>query len=178
MDNSRKMTGPERQVFILDQLKKAETPISGRELANMTNVSRQIIVQDVSLLKAKKEPIIATSQGYVYMMEKKTDGMKQRTIVCRHKPEETLEELQAIVDCGAYVYDVRVEHPVYGDLTGILNITNRQEAEKFVRSLKMTNASLLLELTDGLHLHTIAATTEDKLDAACEELKTRGFIFE
>lgn len=172
------MSGSERQIFILEKLKQSETPVSGRALAQLTNVSRQVIVQDVSLLKAKKEPIIATSQGYMYMVAKETDSMLQRTVVCKHTPEETLAELQAIVDCGAAVYDVRVEHPVYGDLTGILNITNRQEAEKFVSALEQTNASLLLELTDGVHLHTLRADTEEKLESAVANLREKGFLFE
>jgi len=178
MNNKQKMAGAERQAHILEQLKSADAPISGRVLADQANVSRQVIVQDVSLLKAKKEPIIATSQGYIYMSQTLEDQMHRRTVVCRHEPSDTMDELYAIVDCGAHIYDVRVEHPVYGDLTGILNITSRQEAEKFVRSLKTANASLLSELTSGIHLHTIEADTEIKLDAACELLREKGFLLE
>jgi len=178
MNSNRKMTGAERQSHILEQLKTADAPISGRVLADQANVSRQVIVQDVSLLKAKKEPIIATSQGYIYMSQTLEDQLHHRTVVCKHEPGDTLDELYAIVDCGAHIYDVRVEHPVYGDLTGILNITNRQEAEKFVRSLKTANASLLSELTSGIHLHTIEADSELKLDAACNLLRENGFLLE
>jgi len=72
-----KMPTTERQDFILDLLKKATTPLTGSEIAKMTNVSRQIIVQDISILKAKKEPVVATSQGYIYLHEEKGQPLEQ-----------------------------------------------------------------------------------------------------
>lgn len=173
----KKMTGQERQAYIIDKLKMALQPIPGRAFAEETNVSRQVIVQDVSLLKAKGEPILATSQGYVYMKEK-TPLQKSRVIVCRHQPEETLQELYLIVDHGVRIHDVRVEHPVYGDLTGIVSVSNRQEADQFFQKVSESNAALLSELTEGVHLHTIEADQEEKLDAAEQALKRAGLLFE
>lgn len=172
-----KMTGPERQAYILEQLRLAKAPIPGRTFAEEANVSRQVIVQDVSLLKAKNEPIIATSQGYVYIREQEP-SRKRRTIACKHSPEETKNELYLIVDHGVSIYDVRVEHPVYGDLTGILNVSSRQEADQFLKDLEKADALLLSELTDGLHLHTLEADSEAKLDAACQALDRAGYLFQ
>jgi len=172
-----KMNGAERQIFILDQLKAANSPISGRTFAEQTNVSRQVIVQDVSLLKAKNEPIIATSQGYIYLQPVKDAKWCKRIIACKHKPEETKAELYAIVDCGVTIHDVRVEHPVYGDLTGILNVSSRQEVDQFIDLLHDSNAVLLSELTDGIHLHTIEAESEEKVDAAIAKLEAAGYLF-
>ncbi|MBC8831661.1 HTH domain-containing protein, partial [Escherichia coli] len=52
----KKILGDTRRQMILKWLKEAEAPISGNQLAQKTNVSRQVIVQDISLLKAGNEP--------------------------------------------------------------------------------------------------------------------------
>lgn len=112
-----KLTGAERRQQLLAWLKESEAPLTGSELAKRASVSRQVIVQDISLLKAKNEPIIATSQGYMYL--RSALGKKQpvqRIIACDHEPEKTEEELNLIVDFGVTVKDVTIEHPVYGDL--------------------------------------------------------------
>jgi len=171
-----KMPTGERQDFILDLLKKAENPLTGSEIAKMTNVSRQIIVQDISILKAKKEPIMATSQGYIFLHENKGRPFEQMTIVCNHTPEETEKELNIIVDHGVSVKDVIIEHPVYGDLTASIRVSNRKEVDQFIQKIKETNSSYLLTLTDGIHLHTLEANSYDKLDAACRELQKAGFL--
>mgnify|MGYP000884356896 FL=1 len=171
-----KMPTGERQDFILDLLKKAENPLTGSEIAKMTNVSRQIIVQDISILKAKKEPIMATSQGYIFLHENKGRPFEQMTIVCNHTPEETEKELNIIVDHGVSVKDVIIEHPVYGDLTASIRVSNRKEVDQFIQKIKETNSSYLLTLTDGIHLHTLEADSYDKLDAACRELQKAGFL--
>lgn len=171
-----KMPTTERQDFILDLLKKATTPLTGSEIAKMTNVSRQIIVQDISILKAKKEPVVATSQGYIYLHEEKGQPLEQMTIVCNHTPEETEQELYILVDHGVSVKDVIIEHPVYGDLTASIRVSNRKEVDQFIRKIKETNSSYLLTLTGGIHLHTLEADSYDKLDAACRDLQKAGFL--
>lgn len=178
MANDKKMSGEERQKYIVQQLQKRTEPITGGSFAEETNVSRQVIVQDVSILKAKGEPIIATSRGYLYLKQEKNTDDYRRTIVCRHTPEEAQTELYTIVDHGVRVYDVKVEHPVYGDLTGIVNVSNRHEVDQFLEKVADTEASLLSELTHGVHLHTLKADTKEQLDAACQALREKGILFE
>lgn len=170
-----KMSTSDRQAFILQLLMKATGPITGSEIAKLTNVSRQVIVQDISILKAKKEPIVATSQGYLYL-QKKEKPLAQMTIVCKHTPEETEKELQIIVDHGVSVKDVIVEHPVYGDLTASIRVSNRNEVDQFIKKIKETNSSYLLTLTGGVHLHTLEANSYDQLHAACRNLQEAGFL--
>lgn len=69
MTEELKLMGANRRDQLLLWLKESKSPLTGGELAKKANVSRQVIVQDISLLKAKNVPIIATSQGYVYMDE-------------------------------------------------------------------------------------------------------------
>jgi len=175
---TKKVLGEERRAFILSLLKESNIPYTGSELASKTNVSRQIIVSDISLLKARNEPIIATSQGYLYIKNQAPAINIERTIACNHPPERTEEELNIIVDHGVTVKDVRIEHPVYGDLTASILVSNRQEVKQFMKKIKESRASYLLELTNGIHLHTLSAQTERALDEAEQALRKAGLIID
>ncbi|MCU9612365.1 transcription repressor NadR [Caldibacillus lycopersici] len=173
---AEKMSTIDRQNLIISTLKKAKTPITGSEFAKITNVSRQVIVQDISILKAKNEPIVATSQGYIYLNEEAGKELETMVIVCQHSPEQTQEELYRIVDHGVSVKDVIVEHPVYGDLTASIRVSNRKEVDQFIQKIHETNSSYLLTLTDHLHLHTLEADSREKLLAACKDLLAAGIL--
>ncbi|WP_093856416.1 transcription repressor NadR [Tenuibacillus multivorans] len=170
------MTADERRHYILQLLMEAKEPISGRDISVRVGVSRQVIVGDMALLKAKNEPILATSQGYIYMSDQQQESGIERTIACYHTPENTAEELNILVDHGVFVKDVTVDHPVYGEFKAQLRISNRKEVERFIDQIESSSASLLLELTDGIHLHTIVAQSEDLLDEAEEALGEAGFL--
>ncbi|WP_187773715.1 transcription repressor NadR [Oceanobacillus polygoni] len=169
------MPSAKRQQLIIQKLKESVQPISGSDFAKLTNVSRQVIVQDVSILKAKNEPIIATSQGYLYLNEQ-TDNKKQQVIACKHDASQTQEELYLIVDHGVTIKDVIVEHAVYGDITASIRVSNRKEADQFVKKIKATEASYLSALTNGVHLHTLEADSLVKIEAACRDLKKAGIL--
>src|SRR5690625_1295111 len=111
--------GEGRRNDIIETIKRSENPVTGTELAELTNVSRQVIVQDICLLKVSEEPIIATNRGYLYAKEAAEQAYFKKQVVCKHTPEETLKELELIVDCGVTVQDVIVEHVFYGELTEI-----------------------------------------------------------
>ncbi|ALP38875.1 transcriptional regulator [Paenibacillus sp. IHB B 3084] len=176
MTESLKRMGTERREQLLLWL-KSESPLTGSELARRASVSRQVIVQDISLLKASQEPILATSQGYIYMEPAgQAAPPASRIIVCKHRPEQTEEELKLIVDYGVSVQDVIVEHPVYGDLTALIRVGTRKEVDDFIRKISSTQAIYLSQLTGGIHLHTLHAPDETKIDEACAALEKAGFL--
>lgn len=176
MTEPKRMPGKDRRKLIIQHLKMSKHAVTGSDLAELTKVSRQVIVQDVSLLKAMDEPVIATSRGYLYLQEQKEEALHRRVIVCNHPPEETQAELEILVDCGVTVVDVIVEHPFYGGLTGSLMISSRFDVEQFVQAFTSHEAGLLLVLTGGVHLHTIEADSVEKLDAACDLLDVAGIL--
>lgn len=177
MERREKLDGKERREYIVQLLKSEQNPITGQVIAEVTGVSRQVIVTDIALLKASDEPIIATNRGYLYMMKKQSSETHKRIIICKHRPEQTAEELNAIVDCGVTVEDVIVEHPIYGELTGSLMIKSRYDVEQFTNTIEKKEASLLSVLTDGIHLHTLETDSVEKLDAACEKLDELGILY-
>ncbi|KZZ86083.1 transcription repressor NadR [Bacillus sp. SJS] len=171
-----KVYGEERRQQILQLLKTSPVPQTGSDLAKKMNVSRQVIVQDISLLKAKSEPIIATSQGYIYMQSQTPAKNAERLIACLHSPEQTAEEMRVIVDHGAAIKDVSVEHPVYGDLTASIMVHNRKEVAEFIEKITSSQSFYLSQLTEGVHMHTIAADSESVLDDVCQALNDKGFL--
>lgn len=175
MSTGKKILGEERRNLILEWLKQSDQPMTGSYIAEKVNVSRQVISQDITLLKARNEPIIATSQGYIYLKEQKKPR-PSRTIVSHHNPDQTMDELYLIVDCGVTVKNVKVEHPLYGNLSAPIGVSNRSEVDQFYDKVKTTNAPLLLQLTGGTHIHTLEADHEEQLDNAIHKLREAGFL--
>ena len=167
-------TGSRRQ-NIVQVLRNSSGPVSAGRLASMFGVSRQIIVGDIALLRAAGTDITATPRGYI--LTGTNDGIIRR-IPCRHRPEDMTEELRILVDNGCLVRDVIVEHPIYGQLVGQLNISSRHDVDEFISQVAQSDAAPLGDLTGGIHLHTIICPDEETYDRVLEELKERGFIFE
>jgi len=178
MSGTEKMLGTERRQLLVTTLIQSKEPITGRELGDLTNVSRQVIVGDITLLKAKGEPIIATNRGYVYMHPQVELERTECVIVCNHTSEQTEEELNILVDNGVTVKDVKIDHPVYGDLTASVMVSNRNEVKKFIENIQKTNATFLLELTEGIHLHTLIANSEKEINNALAALRRAGILVE
>lgn len=167
------MEAASRRQAILDRLRTADRPVSASALAAGLNVSRQIIVGDIALLRAGGAEISATPRGYV--LPRATDGIT-RTIACRHTLAQTGQELDILVDNGCTVLDVIVEHPVYGQLTGQLQINSRYDVEQFLARIHDSDAAPLSMLTGGLHLHTLCCPNEDAYTRACAALKAAGLL--
>nr|WP_106780124.1 transcription repressor NadR [Lysinibacillus timonensis] len=174
----KKMLGDERRNELLSILKNSNEPITGTDLAKHANVSRQVIVNDMNLLKARNEPIVATSQGYLYIKIDDTKQMFERKIVCLHTAEQAEDEMLTIVDCGVTLNSVMIEHPVYGEITASMMVSNRIDVQNFIKRVNETNASYLLDLTNGTHLHVISAPSVQLLDSAILRLREKGYLVE
>lgn len=93
------MNTGERRGEILKILKQTEVPIAARELAGRFGVSRQVIVQDLAVIRASTPGILSTTKGYV--MEQ--DSSCTREFKVRHSQDKAAQELNLIVDCGGHV---------------------------------------------------------------------------
>ncbi|KXS48462.1 MAG: Transcriptional repressor for NAD biosynthesis in gram-positive [Halanaerobium sp. 4-GBenrich] len=173
-----KIKTKERRGKLLQRLKASQQALIGSQLAEEFGVSRQVIVQDIALLRAEGEKIVATSQGYFY---EKNLGMPtvKASIACSHDDQQELkDELLTVVNYGGRVIDVKVEHPIYGDLSGNLMISSREDVDNFIKNYRENEASLLSKLTEGVHLHTIEAVNRQVLKKIKEELKEKGYLLE
>lgn len=170
------MNSKQRRAAILQLIQQEEKPISANVLAKQFHVSRQIIVGDVALLRAQGNHIIATPRGYCFMEEKPTEHVK--TIAVCHHPEDLPDEIYTIVDLGGALVDVIVEHPLYGELRGLLHIYSRYDADQFFIKLRKEKARPLAELTNGIHLHTIQTHDEESYQRILQALREKGFLYE
>ncbi|MDN5344245.1 MAG: uncharacterized protein PWQ18_356 [Clostridia bacterium] len=169
------MKASERRQRIL-QLLDNNLPHKGTELARTLGVSRQVIVQDVAVLRATGVNILATPQGYLLPGP---DNLCRRTFACQHDLAGLEQELQIMVDYGGKVIDVVVEHPLYGEIRGYLMISSRYDVQKFVTGLMKSGARPLYVLTgNGVHLHTVEARGEEILDTIAANLARAGFLLE
>ena len=166
------MKGEERRKQLLNILSSSNNPISGGTLAKELNVSRQIIVQDISLLRANGATIFSTNKGYLLQEEKKYS----RVFKVYHSDDQVEEELSTIVDAGGQIRDVFVYHKVYGVLKADMGIKSRRDIRSYMEEISSGKSSLLKNVTSGYHYHTIDAESEEILDAIQAELQQKGFL--
>lgn len=166
----------ERREEILKTLSRSKKPIKGTDLSQIFDVSRQVIVQDIALLRARGENILATPQGYI-IPHIYGDNKITKTIVCNHEGYDQIEdELKTIIDMGGKAVDVIVEHPIYGEIKSPLEISSRLELQQFMKSLKQTKAEPLSSLTGGIHIHTIEVEDEESFKKIKEILMEKKYL--
>ncbi|HPF17250.1 MAG TPA: transcription repressor NadR [Thermotogota bacterium] len=166
------MDKQQRRRCIIQALQEAETPVSGEALSQLLQVTRQIIVKDVAALRADGTQILSTSRGYSLVKKK---GIR-KIIAVRHQPEQIKNELEIIIRNGGAVLNVMIEHPVYGEIRGDINISSISELFKFIALVEGSQAKPLLSVSEGgVHLHTIEVPSEEKYKQIKKELKEKGF---
>lgn len=167
------MSSKKRREDIINFLIKNNRAVKGTELASLFGVTRQIIVKDIAILRAEGNNIIATPDGYIY---NKNINKFKSIIAVNHDSEKTIEELEIVVKYGGMIEDVIIEHPIYGEIRGNLMVKNLNDLNKFEKKFKNKNVKPLSDLTDGIHLHTIAADSEEDIQSIIKELKEKGFL--
>ena len=175
------MHAEERRETILKLLRQSAQPVSASTLAGQLSVSRQIIVGDIALLRAGGADILATPRGYC-LQNAAAAGLTRRVAV-RHDEAGMEAELNTMVDNGCTVVDVIVEHPLYGQLTGPLQLSSRYDVAQFIA--RSHTAQPLSVLTGGIHLHIGSQIRElhvfenmcHKVNAIVANLEALGFSF-
>ena len=170
------MTGEERRSRILQMLKEQDIPLSGTALAGEFHVSRQVIVQDIALMRAESHDILSTNRGYLYRREDHTAGLPMRVFSVRHNTDQVLDEFMTVIELGGKVLDVVVEHELYGQIRVDLLIDNARDAREFYDKLLHSKDNPLKILTDDCHYHTVAAPSEKLLDLIQLELQNKGYL--
>ena len=166
------MSGEERRGKIIQALKNSDKAVSATTLAKEFDVSRQVIVQDVALLRANGKNIFSTNRGYLIQEDEETT----RVFKVQHEDDEVEKELTTIVDLGGTVEDVFVYHKVYGVVRAELNIGSRKDVSEFLDELKKGHSTLLKNITSEYHYHTVSASSAERLDFIQTELQKRGFL--
>lgn len=170
------MTGAERRKMILNLMKESAKPLSGGALGAATGVSRQVVVQDIALLRSEGHSILATARGY--LLDSPTETRNTRLFKVFHDETRTEKELQLIVDLGGCVENVMVNHKVYGKVSAPLHIKNRRDVQAFLKNLESGKSTPLLNVTSGYHFHRVSADETEILDEIEEALRQNDFLTE
>ena len=185
-----------RRASLLDALRSADAPVSGGQLANTLNVSRQIIVQDIALLREAGANIMATTKGYVLAdtvqtsAQNATQTMTQnaaeqpamrldepaRTFKLHQVVEQNRDELQTIIALGGRVHNVSISHRAYGRITAPLEIADQADIERFIHDIESGKSSPLSTATSGYHYHLVSAPSDEALEAIGRALADKGFL--
>ena len=168
------MEGSKRREQLVKILLEATEPVSGGELSRQLGVSRQVIVQDIALIRASYTNIFSTTKGY--LIHHSDHPRVKRIFLVQHTTEQIEDELCAIVDNGGSILDVQVKHEIYGEIGTPLIIRNRQEVYDFVKKVQEKKIVPLKELTDGIHKHTIEADSEELLQRIESVLEEKGYL--
>ena len=166
------MHGSERREQIIRQIQESKAPVSGTKLASLYNVSRQVIVQDMAVIRAATPGILSTTRGYVIQQ----DSSCVREFKVRHESDQTAEEMNLIVDCGGRICNNSISHRVYGRVSAEMDIRSRQDVNEFITALNNSNSSALSNATSGYHYHLVEAASEERLDLIEEQLKKAGLL--
>ncbi len=172
----RMLKGNERRECIRKDLMKSLKAMKGAELAEKYGVSRQVIVQDIALLRAVGEQIVSTADGYIYFSFHM--NMPKRVFAVKHDHSEIEKELTTILDLGGSLLNVFIHHPIYGDLVADMNIDNKVQMEKYIIQCQAEDFKPLMFLTDNVHYHTIEANSEKELDLIEAALSDLGYLYE
>ena len=166
------MKADERRKEIAGFLISEQKPVSGSTLSEKFGVSRQIVVQDISVLKAAGYQILSTHNGYFIQ----STPLTERVFKVHHTAEQTEDELYTIVDLGGTVVDVFVWHKVYGKLTANLNIFSRLNVKQFIEGVRSGKSTELMTVTGGYHYHTVRAESQEVLEQISKALCDKNYI--
>ncbi|MBR6514501.1 MAG: transcription repressor NadR [Clostridia bacterium] len=166
------MKADERRKAIIDTLREGNTAVNGTAMAEKFGVSRQIIVSDISALKAEGFDIRSTHSGYVLH----TSDVIKKAFKVRHTREQTEDELTLIVSFGGRVENVYVWHKVYGRIEAGLGIGSKNDIERFMEGVRSGKSTELMNITGGYHYHTVSAENKAVLDEIEKALNTKGYI--
>lgn len=171
-DKDRNMTGKERRFQILSLLRDSGEAMTGSDMAKHFGVSRQVIVQDMALLKTSNQNILSTTKGYILLSSRKA----KRIFKVLHTDSEIADELTAIIDLGGCVLDVFVDHSTYGKISVPLGIYSAKDIISLVESIAAGKSQPLKNVTSGYHFHTVEAASEDVLDMIEAALRRKNYL--
>lgn len=166
------MNTSERRREILKTLQGTELPVAARELAARFGVSRQVIVQDMAVIRASTPGILSTTKGYTIQQESSCT----KEFKVRHRQDQAAEELNLIVDCGGHVKNISISHRVYGRVSAEMDIRSRHDVTEFAEALNSSHSTVLSSATSGYHYHLVEASSEERLALIGRQLEKAGFL--
>ena len=168
------MTGSKRREEIVRIIRESKKAIPAKQLAEAFGVSRQVIVQDIALIRVAGYDILSTNRGYILNESQRVS----RWFKVNHTQEQMEDEMNLIVDLGGELLNVMVNHRVYGQMAAPLHINSRRKVKEFADEIQSSASSPLMTITSNYHYHEVAAESEEILDEIEKMLRERGYLVE
>lgn len=161
------MNNLERRKKLLTLLQQADAPICGKQLSKDLNVTRQIIVSDIAILRSSGISIASSKLGYM-IIRPDYQNFYRRSLGCQHKKMDAAEiesEMNVVVDNGGIIHQMILQSKTYGTLCVHLNIRSRRDVKTFIQSFKETDAPFITVITRGEHLLEIETHDAEEMQA-------------
>lgn len=170
------LTTAERRLELFHRLQKETKPISGTDLGKLFNVSRQIIVGDIGILRARGIQITSTPRGYILDEQMHKEGTLT-TLTCVAKDLKDLEkELTTIIELEGGIRDIYIRHGVYGEMRQAVAIRSMSDVQRYIEKLKDTNCKPIETLTNGKHYCTVDTLDVAAMDAIKKALADANIL--
>ena len=167
------MNVDERRNKILRALQSSDKPIAAKTLAEQFGVSRQVIVNDIAVIRAAGNEILSNNHGYI-ILSKPEQHIREFKV--RHTAQQAELEMNTIVDCGGWIKNVSISHRVYGRISAQMHICSRQDVQEFLDKIEDAASDLLGCATSGYHYHVVEAGSEERLDLIEQRLREAGIL--
>lgn len=168
------MKNQERRKKILEILRNSSSPVTGDQLAKDLDVSRQVIVLDMALLRSAGTAIVSTRRGYQINGRSLTMDFE-----CRYKAMDTdgaMEEMNIVVDNGGMIASITLLPDFCGPIQAFLNLKNRRDVKQYLENFRAYNIPLIATLSKGIHTLTVAADSQEELEAIRQNLQDAGIL--
>lgn len=168
------MKNQDRRKKILEILRNSSSPVTGDQLAKDLDVSRQVIVLDMALLRSAGNAIVSTRRGYQINGRSLTMDFE-----CRYKAMDTdgvMEEMNIVVDNGGMIVSITLLPDFCGPIQAFLNLKNRRDVKQYLENFRTYNIPLIATLSKGLHTLTVAADSQEELEAIRQSLQEAGIL--
>lgn len=170
------MKNQERRKKIMEILRNSNGPVTGDQLAKDLNVSRQVIVLDMALLRSAGTAIVSTHRGYQINGRSLTMDFE-----CRYKTMDTdsaRDEMNIVVDNGGMIVSITLVPDFCGPIQAFLNLKNRRDVNQYLENFRKYNIPLIATLSQGVHTLSVAADSQEELEAIRDGLAEGGFLVE
>jgi len=168
------MKASERREELLKLLNSSAKPLAGGVLAKELKVSRQIVVGDIALLRAGGEDIISTNDGY--LINRSGGDLNLVTVRLKHRTEDMFDVLCTIIDEGATVQSLYIDHSIYGRVSIPFKVLNRAEARSVSEALMESGEKAIGDITGFKQYYEISAANQLILLRVQKSLNDKGYL--
>lgn len=174
------MNNEVRREKLLEILQNATESISGAALSKELNVTRQVIVSDITILRCSGYQILSSTKGYLMASnESAQKSLGYHVIACKGEKlneDELRSEFYTVVDNGGGIRGIYLKSPLYGEIQVKMDLHCRRDVEQYLTQMKELNAPFIAVITNGAHCLNVRTHTADEAQEIVKSLNELGLL--